>query len=177
MWLAVAFRVRGRRSHHSSLRSCGSFQSCDLLRCQAAKFAGMHIQLERAIANPLNFLNVVSDLLEHMPDLAIASFDQCDFVPGIICFADHTNFGGSRFHPPTGFGWDEKALTEPGEFFLRRCSSYFYKISLWDMRSRLHQAMSKIAVISEEEETLTRVIEAPHGVHPRARAAKQIHNG
>src|SRR5437899_12976624 len=109
-----------------------------------------------------------------MPDLAIASFDQCDFVPGIICFADHTNFGGSRFHPLTGFGWDEKTLTETGELCLRGRSSYFHKISFCDMRSRLHTALSNNTVTREEAWTLTRETETRHGEHHCARVTQQI---
>jgi hypothetical protein len=48
----------------------------------------MYIQLKISVANALDFLDVVSDLFEHASNLAILAFDQSNFVPGIIGFAD-----------------------------------------------------------------------------------------
>src|SRR5439155_8223443 len=42
----------------------------------------------------LDLLHVMSDLLEHAPDLAVLAFDQGDLVPRVFRLADQANFCG-----------------------------------------------------------------------------------
>jgi hypothetical protein len=48
----------------------------------------MHIQFKVPVADALDFLDVMSDLFKHAANLAILAFDQSNFIPGIIRFAD-----------------------------------------------------------------------------------------
>src|ERR1700719_2315226 len=79
------------------------FQFSDLFRRELAEFSRMHIQLKRTVAHALDLFHVMSDLLEHAPDLAILSFDQRDFVPRIRRFANHADLGRSSPHPLSAF--------------------------------------------------------------------------
>ena len=47
-------------------------------------FSQLDIQFQRTVTNSLDLLDVMSDLLEHAPDLPVAPFDQRDFVPWVV---------------------------------------------------------------------------------------------
>ena len=56
----------------------------DLFGREVAKLSGLKIEGERAVADALDLLDVVADLLEHAADLAIASFGEGHLEPGIF---------------------------------------------------------------------------------------------
>ena len=58
-------------------------QAIDFLQGQGAELPRRNIERERPVADALDLFHVVSDFFKHAPDLAIAAFDQSDFVPGI----------------------------------------------------------------------------------------------
>src|ERR1022692_934751 len=53
----------------------GGPQAIDFLRGQGAESPGFDVEGERPVANALDLLHMVSDLLKHAPDLAVAAFD------------------------------------------------------------------------------------------------------
>src|ERR1700716_4036315 len=71
----------------------GSLQACDFLQSESTKLARREIECERAIAHALDFLHVMTDRFEHSANLAIAAFDQRNFVPGIVCHFHHPHTG------------------------------------------------------------------------------------
>src|ERR1700690_840565 len=65
----------------------------DFFGCEFAEFPWMHIQLKRTVAHSLDLFHVMSDLFEHATDLAILAFNQCNFVPRISRFTNHSDLG------------------------------------------------------------------------------------
>ena len=78
--------LRLKESSHKLELSGGGFQPGYFLRSETSESSGMNIEFQRSVANSLNLLDVVSDLLKHAPDLAISAFSECNFVPWIIGF-------------------------------------------------------------------------------------------
>src|SRR5204862_6381179 len=78
----------------------GGMQRSHLTLGERAMLADIHIERERAVAYPLDFFRVMADGLKHLPDLPVSAFDQRDFVPRIVCFANQLNFCRRGFHPP-----------------------------------------------------------------------------
>jgi hypothetical protein len=46
-------------------------------------FSRLDVQFQRTVTYSLDLLDVMSDLLEHAPDLAVAAFNQRNLVPGV----------------------------------------------------------------------------------------------
>ncbi len=67
----------------------------------------MHIQFKTSVAHALDLLYMVSNLFEHAPNLAILAFGQCNFVPGIVGFANQIDSGGRSFDSPSVFRADK----------------------------------------------------------------------
>jgi hypothetical protein len=68
---------------------------------QRTGLARVQIQLKRAVANPADFLHVMSDLLEHFADLPVAPFVQRDFEPGVLSFLNHAYLCRRCLHAPS----------------------------------------------------------------------------
>src|SRR6266536_580467 len=151
------------------------FQFLNLANTQPPEFAGRDIQAERSISHTLDLFDVVPDLLEHAPDLAVLTFDQRDLIPGIFGFANQANFRWCRFHslrpPPLrdcgSTGVPARAFTTARRASFRNrqtspkflqsrligCSCHFYDVGLRHMRRGFHQALGKFAVVGEEQQT------------------------
>src|ERR1700739_1111287 len=77
----------------ANVLSRGRAQSGDFFQSERAELSPRPIERERPILHPLDFFDVVTDLLKHAPDLPIATFDQRDFVPGIGRILDDADLG------------------------------------------------------------------------------------
>jgi hypothetical protein len=82
------FRLWGAERAVGSLAQEGQF-----LRVKFAEFTRFLIEYQRAVADAANFLDEVTDLFEHFAQLAVASLNENDFVPGIVALADLTDAG------------------------------------------------------------------------------------
>jgi len=56
----------------------------NLDRLQMTELLRLDVQGKESDPHTLQFLDEQSEVLEHQPDLILASFDQLDFVPGIL---------------------------------------------------------------------------------------------
>ena len=61
---------------------------------QGAELAGGDVEIEGAEFDAFDFFDEEADRLEHAADLAVASFDEGDGVPGIGCVFVEMDFGG-----------------------------------------------------------------------------------
>src|SRR5205814_3923226 len=73
-------------------------QSPDFRRREWPEFPGLHIQLQRSVAHPLDLLHVVPNLLEHAPDLAVPTFDQRHLVPRVGSFLQQADLCRRRLY-------------------------------------------------------------------------------
>ena len=70
----------------------------EFFRLQLAHFARLDIEHQWTVPDTTNLLNVVADLLEHLAQLAVAAFDDDDFVPGIVAMANFANLRRRGLH-------------------------------------------------------------------------------
>ena len=75
-----------RLDRKSGLNS--GFQAGNFFERQMPKFSRRNIELQRSVAHALDLLHVMSDRLEHPPDLPVFALDQRDFVPGIVALRE-----------------------------------------------------------------------------------------
>src|SRR5262249_31695455 len=104
-------QARNRRKSLSSsyMRRC--LQQRDFFRIEKTVLAGIDVELEAAVANALNLLDVMTHLFEHPSKLAVASLDQRDFVPRVRGVLDECDPCWSRFDSSPFLVGDKNAGT------------------------------------------------------------------
>jgi hypothetical protein len=137
----------------------------------------MDIQFKVPVADPLDLLDVMSDLFKHASNLAILSFNQGDFVPGIVGFANQIDFGGRGFDSPAGVRANEKACAQFVQPLGAWLAGYLYHVGLMHVGRCLHQMIGKVAVVGQQEQTFTGVVEAADRIDSCSYAVKQVHYG
>lgn len=77
----------------------GSFtQVFELFGFQFAHFAGLDVENEWSVTHAADLFDVMPDLFEHLAQLAVAAFDDDDFVPRIVALANFTNLRRRSLH-------------------------------------------------------------------------------
>src|SRR5271165_2355136 len=117
-----------------------------------AEFSRLHVQLKRAIPHALDLLNMMADLLEHAPNLPVASFDQRHFIPWIGRLAQQLNSHRARLHGrgPSSLafvaelsnrsfqrrplGWKLDAAAQLFNLVVRGFATDFDEVGLWHVR-------------------------------------------
>src|SRR5271157_1208233 len=117
-----------------------------------AEFSRLHVQLKRAIPHALDLLNMMADLLEHAPNLPVASFDQRHYIPWIGRLAQQLNSHRARLHGrgPSSlafvaelsnrnlqrrtFGWKLEPAAQLIDLLVRRFATDFDEIGLRHVR-------------------------------------------
>src|SRR5262249_44368668 len=82
----LPWEYRGPGYEHKFPRS-RRLQSRNLLRRQSPKFTWRHVQQQGTILHAADFFDMMPNLFKHLANLAVASFDDRNFQPGIIGFA------------------------------------------------------------------------------------------
>src|SRR6185312_7869375 len=131
----------------------------------------MYVELKWAVLDAFDFLDVVADFLEHVADLAVFSFYQRHFEPGIVGFAHGLNFGRGGAGPFAVFGADGDSSAQFGQVGNGGNASDFYQISFRNVRGGLHEGGSEFAVVGEQEQALAGVVEATDGIHASSDAS------
>jgi hypothetical protein len=70
------------------------------LRVEFAQIPRFLVQNQRAVADAANLLHKMSNFFEHLAQFTIPSFDQNNFVPGIVALAHLANPGRRCPHLP-----------------------------------------------------------------------------
>ena len=108
----------------------------------------------------------MADLLEHPPDLPVASFDQRYLVPGIGGIFDHLYFGRGSFHPPAILGGDGNSRSKLRDLLFGRFTTHFHQVGLGNVRRCSHEPLCEFAIIGKKQQPFAAVVEPPHGIHP-----------
>ena len=154
----------------------GSFELLNFVQRQVAKFAGVNVQRERAVANAFQFFHVVSGLLKHRPHLAIAALNQRDLVPRVLRLVHQLNSGWR------GAGVEPLAVGKlnAGTKLLERgiagLAADFHEICFWNVRRCFGQGIGQFSVVGQQQQPFAGVIEAAHRVNALLDAAQQIDN-
>src|SRR5579872_2908239 len=104
-------------SCHGRLRPCHGLiargtQPIHFLRGQWTKFSWRNIECKRSVTYPLELLHMMSDLLEHAPNLAVASLDQRHFIPRICRLFNQLDTRRGGPDPPPIFGSDGNSAAQ-----------------------------------------------------------------
>src|SRR5437867_13446753 len=86
--------------------------------------------------------------LEHAPDLTVAPFAQHDLVPAVRSAAPAR---GDAVEP----GWavvESDPLSESAELFARELAPHPHRVLALDLVARMHQPVSELARVGEEQE-------------------------
>ena len=84
----------------------------DLPIGEGPELAGGNVERKRAEMGAFYFLDEETHLLEHAADLAIAAFDEHDFVPGVGGLFDEANPCGCGLHSPAVIKGDREARAQ-----------------------------------------------------------------
>jgi hypothetical protein len=108
---------------------------------------------------------VKTDLFKHATNLPVATFNQCDLIPGIFLLAYEVNFGRRSFHGkrPTfdsglllaalsGESWLRRQIdssAQPIDLFVRWMSADFHHVGFRNVRLGMRQLRHEFAVVGQ----------------------------
>jgi len=95
---------------------------------QGAKFAGGDVEDQGAKLDAFDFFDEEAYGLEHAADLAVATFDQGDFVPRVGGVFVELNFGGRGFYAAVVVESDVNAGSQAGQGFFVGAAADFDEI-------------------------------------------------
>jgi len=158
----------------------GKTQLVDLVFIELAEFAGLEVENEWAIAYAADLFYVEADLFEELADLAVAAFDEDDFVPGVIAFADLADLRGGGAHAP-GSGADAAALDDHAaadlvELLFRGGAGDFDEVGLFHAVGGLGERIGELAVVSDQEQAFAEIVEAAYRVEALALTGEKLHH-
>jgi hypothetical protein len=163
----------------------------DFFGRQFADFARLEIEDEGAVADAADFLDVMTDLFEHLAEFAVTTFDEDDFVPGIIDRARGASFaagfagvkrldlGRGCLHtagPRCAFG-NSDAFAKAVESFFSGLAADFDQVGFFYTGGGAGELVGEFAVIGDEEEAFAQVIEAADWVETLTCFGEELHDG
>lgn len=125
----------------------------------------------------LDFFHEEADGLEHAADLAVAAFDERDFIPRVGGVFVEMDFRGGCFYAAVVVESDVHASAEAGERFFVGAAVDFDEIFFGDVRAGFGELLGESAVVGEEEEAFAGVIEAADGIDAFGERAEELHDG
>ena len=144
---------------------------------EGAEVARREIEGEGAEGDTLDLFDVVADVMEHAADLAIAAFNENDFVPGVGGVFEEADLGGRSFDAATVVENDGDAVAEALERLLGGTAANFDVVGLGDVGGGFGELLSEGAVVGEEQQTLAGVVEAADGIEALGLVAEKLHDG
>jgi len=144
---------------------------------EIAEFAGRDVEVQRAESNAFDFLDQVANGLKHAVNLSIAPFDEDDFVPGVGCAFDETNFCRGKFDSTVVFERDGHTMAEFLDGLLRRPAGDFDVIGLGHVGRGFGEPLGERAVIGDKKKAFTRVVEAADRIEAFGLVAEELHDG
>jgi hypothetical protein len=156
----------------------GLHQQLHLFRLQFAQIARFLIEDQRAVANAADFLDEVADLLEHFAQLAVATLDKDDFVPGIVSLADLADAGRRGAHLrrsglATFYG---DTTAENVELGFGGLAGDLDQVGFFHARGGLGEAVCQFTIVGDDEQPLANVIEATDGVEALLEFVEELHH-
>src|SRR5437868_11277356 len=157
----------------------GALQARYLPRCEMPELPGFDVQFKRPIADAPDLLHVVTDCLEHAPNLPVSPLDQRDLVPRILRLA-HQLDARRRSHYlfPARFFALANTYAAAKTFQRLRAgnSADLHHVSFGNVRCCRHEAAREIAVVRKQEQAFARVIQTANRVNACSHVAKQVHD-
>ena len=137
----------------------------DFANSERTKFSSGNVEGKGAELDTFDFFDEEADGLEHAADLAIAAFDENDFIPGIGSVFDEANFGGGGFDAAAVVERDGDAGAQALDDLLGRLATDFNEIGFGDVRAGLGEFLGEGSIIGHDEKAFAGVVEAPDGIN------------
>jgi len=153
----------------------GAVEGGDLAGGQFAKAAGLDVELEGSVGDAADFFNVVTDLLEHLAELPVATLGEGDLEPRVIAAANLHDLRGGGDDAIAAAGTDlvqaaaidHDAAAELVDGFRRGDARDFDEVGFEDTGGGFREGVGEVAVVGHQEQALGEVIEAADGVEAR----------
>src|SRR5712691_817684 len=160
----------------------GAAQALDLSGTEGAEAARFHVELQRPVAYALDFLYAMADALEHTVDLAVASFDERDFKPGVRGIVGEANLRRSGFHAAAALHarGDGNPAAQFGQAGLWRLAADLDEICFRHVGGGAGELVGQLAVVGHQQQALTRPIESADRINALVdgylAGSQQVHN-
>jgi hypothetical protein len=160
------------------LSGCGQPQQAQFFSIELAHLAGLEVQNQRPVSHAANLLDVMADLFKHLPQLAIAAFDEPHLKPRIVAGADPLNARWRGAHPAfTGLALiDAHAFPQRVDQPLVRFTAHLYQVGLFHSRRGPRELVGEVAIVGHQQQTLAEIIEPPHGVKALVHLREELHH-
>ena len=144
---------------------------------QGTDFSGRNVEGEGAELDALDFLDQEAYRQEHAPDLAIAAFDESEFVPGIFHVLEQADFSGRELHATVVAERDGDAVAKFLDGLVVGLAADFDVICFGDVRAGLGEFLCQCAIVGEEKKTFAGVVETADGIDAFREIAEELHDG
>lgn len=124
-----------------------------------------------------DFFYEETDGLEHAADLAVAAFDERDFVPGIAGVFEKTDFCRRGFDASVVVERDGDAVAKALDGLFIGLAADFDVVGSGDVRDGAGELLGEGAVVGEQEQAFAGVIEAADGIDALPEMAEELHDG
>lgn len=140
--------------------------------CECSVGTGLHIaQVQKADLHALQLFNQMVEMLKHDTNLVLPAFNQADFVPGVVAFANEFQTGWCGLAAVHGDAGAKEFF-----FFVSQRALDFGQVSFGDVAGRRGESIGEIAVVGEKEEALAEVIQPADRVDTFAHTFEELHH-
>src|SRR6266849_3488750 len=159
----------------------GAAQALDLSGTEGAEASRFHVELQRPVAYAFDFLYAMADALEHAVDLAVASFDERDFIPGVRGIVGEADLRRSGFRAAALHArGDGNSAAQFGQAGLLRLAADLDEICFRHMGGGAGELVGQLAVVGHQQQTFTRPIESADRINALVdgylASSQQVHN-
>jgi hypothetical protein len=163
----------------AQLAVSGFAQVLEFFGLQFTHFARFDVEHQRSIAHAADFLDVMPNLFEHLAQLAIATLDDDDFVPGIVALADLANLRGRSLHTArTRFAaLNAHPRTQSIQTFFRGLAADLDQVGLLHARCRAGELVGQVAVVGHEQQPFAQVVQPSNRIEALAQLREKLHHG
>jgi len=153
----------------------GAVERLDLSSSEFAEGAGRDIEDQRAVADAADLFDVVTYLLEHLAQLAVAALGEGDLEPGVFAAADLLDLCGlgedavaaASANLVEAAAVDHDAAAEVVDSLRCGRAGDFDEVGLFYSRCCFGELVGEVAVVGHEQQAFRQVIETPDGVEAR----------
>jgi len=153
----------------------GAVERLDLASAEFAEGAGWDIEDQRAVADAADLFDVVTYLLEHLAQLAVAALGEGDLEPGVFAAADLLDLCGlgedavaaASANLVEAAAVDHDAAAEVVDSLRCGRAGDFDEVGLFYSRCCFGELVGEVAVVGHEQQAFRQVIETPDGVEAR----------
>jgi len=148
----------------------------DFANSERTKFSSGNVEGKGAELDTFDFFDEEADGLEHAADLAIAAFDESDFVPGIGGVFVELDFRRRSFDTAAVVEGNGDTVAKALDRLLVGAATDFDEIGFGDVRAGFGQFLCEVAIVGEKQESFAGVVETPNGIDAGIERTEELHD-